>query len=63
MKRFMNDPQTFVDDSLEGILQAFPQYLCAHPQDKRAILRAGQFPSSQVPIITGGGYGHLPLFL
>ena len=63
MKRFMNDPQQFVDDSLSGILHAYPQYLRDLPQDHRAILRAGDIPSGQVPIITGGGYGHIPLFL
>lgn len=63
MKRFTNDPQQFVDDSLSGILHAYPQYLRDLPQDHRAILRAGGIPAGQVPIITGGGYGHLPLFL
>ncbi|MDR1541520.1 MAG: dihydroxyacetone kinase subunit DhaK [Clostridiales bacterium] len=62
MKKFINDRERFVEDSLLGILQAYPDYLASHPNDLKAI--AKRFPDdSKVSIITGGGYGHLPLFL
>lgn len=62
MKKFMNDPKNFVDDSLEGILYAYADRLRCHPDDLRAIVRT-DLDSNKVSIVTGGGYGHIPLFL
>ncbi len=63
MKKLMNDPSHFVDESLAGILSAHPKLLRAAPDNPRAILRADSPKSGKVAIITGGGYGHLPTFL
>ncbi len=61
MKKFVNDPNNFVDEMLEGIL-------CAHPQDlsycagySRNIVR--KVRKDKVGLVTGGGSGHLPLFM
>ncbi len=63
MKKFINEPKNFVDDMLEGILMAHPDQLTFAAGDKRCIIRAGAPRKGKVGIATGGGSGHLPLFL
>jgi phosphoenolpyruvate---glycerone phosphotransferase subunit DhaK len=63
MKKFLNDPKTFVDEMLEGILLAHPDQLAFAAGDRRCIIRAGAPVKGKVGIATGGGSGHLPLFL
>ena len=63
MKKIINDPMAFVDEVLEGILVAHPDQLVAAASDPRAIIRAGSPIEAKVAILTGGGSGHLPLFL
>jgi len=47
---------------VEGILAAHPQDL-RRVGDTRSLVRAGAPASGKVAIVTGGGSGHLPLFL
>jgi phosphoenolpyruvate---glycerone phosphotransferase subunit DhaK len=61
MKKFLNDPATFVDEMLEGIYAAHPQVTYV-ADDKRCLVTATPKPG-KVGIATGGGSGHLPLFL
>ncbi|MFC3075674.1 dihydroxyacetone kinase subunit DhaK [Shinella pollutisoli] len=61
MKKFLNDPVDFVDEMLEGIYRAHPQVTYA-AGDKRCLVTANVKPG-KVGIATGGGSGHLPLFL
>ena len=61
MKKFLNDPVNFVDEMLEGIYRAHPQ-LTYVDNDKRCMVTANT-KSGKVGIATGGGSGHLPLFL
>ena len=63
MKKIMNDPVNFVDEMLEGILAAHPRQLTYVNDDLRCIVRAGDKKSGKVGLATGGGSGHLPLFL
>lgn len=63
MKKIINDPMAFVDEVLEGILQAHPTQLKAASSDPRAIVRADAPVQGKVAIVTGGGSGHLPVFL
>jgi phosphoenolpyruvate---glycerone phosphotransferase subunit DhaK len=63
MKKIINDPDAFVDEVLDGILAAHPTMLKAASEDRRAIARADAPIKGQVGIVTGGGSGHLPLFL
>ncbi len=63
MKKFINDPTTFVDDMLEGILAAHPRQMTYVNEDRHCIVRAGEKKTGKVGIATGGGSGHLPLFL
>ena len=62
MKKFLNKPETFVDEMLEGILAAHPDRLAIAGGDLRCIVTARP-KDGKVGIATGGGSGHLPLFL
>ena len=63
MKKIINQPMDFVDEMLEGLLAAHPDQLKAAAADPRAILRADAPVRGKVAILTGGGSGHLPVFL
>jgi dihydroxyacetone kinase DhaK subunit len=63
MKKFLNKPEAFVDEMLEGILAAHPEQLKNVADDLRCIVRADAPKSGKVALATGGGSGHLPLFL
>ena len=62
MKKFINRPDKFVDEMLEGILAAHPDKLATAGGDLRCIVTARP-KAGKVGIATGGGSGHLPLFL
>ena len=62
MKKIINRPEDFVDEMLAGILAAHPRALKA-TADPRAIIRADAPVAGKVAILTGGGSGHLPVFL
>ncbi len=61
MKKFLNDPVNFVDEMLEGIYGAHKE-LTYVADDKRCMVTAKP-KAGKVGIATGGGSGHLPLFL
>ncbi|MBY2944537.1 dihydroxyacetone kinase subunit DhaK [Rhizobium leguminosarum] len=61
MKKFLNDPVDFVGEMLEGIYKAHPDVTYV-ADDKRCLVTARLKPG-KVGIATGGGSGHLPLFL
>ncbi len=63
MKKFMNEPTAFVDEMLDGILAAHPAQLKSVDGESRCLVRASTAPDGKVGIVTGGGSGHLPLFL
>lgn len=63
MKKLINAPDDFVDETLAGILAAHPDQLRSVGDDLRALVRADAPASGRVGIVTGGGSGHLPLFL
>jgi len=63
VRKLINDPHAFVDETLEGILAAHPDQLKAVGHDLRALVRADAPAEGQVGIVTGGGSGHLPVFL
>ena len=63
MKKFLNDPEQFVDEMIQGIVAAHPKQLKYVADDYRCIVRADAIPSGKVGLATGGGSGHLPLFL
>lgn len=63
MKKIMNDPYSFVDEVLEGILRAYPFHLRRVEGSKRALARVDAPIKGKVGIVTGGGAGHIPVFL
>jgi len=63
MKKIINDPLAVVDEMLEGILRAHPDALKMADGDLRAIIRADAPIKGKVGIATGGGSGHLPVFM
>lgn len=62
-KKILNDPFDAVDEMLDGILKAHPGHLRRAGETGRALVRAGAPVPQKVGIVTGGGAGHLPLFL
>lgn len=63
MKKFINNPNNFVNEVLEGIVQCHSEQLRFVSNDKKGIVRADVPIEGKVGIATGGGAGHLPLFL
>ena len=62
MKKIMNAPEAYVDDMLKGIYAAHPDQVKYVEGDLRCYCTAKK-KEGKVAIITGGGTGHLPLFL
>ena len=62
MKKILNDPNTYVTDMLDGLLKAHPSLL-ASAGDLQCIVRADAPVAGKVALATGGGSGHLPVFL
>lgn len=60
MKKILNDPANYVDELIEGMCLAHPDYY-AQPKH-RVLVRAGGPTKGKVGIIAGGGSGHLPIF-
>jgi len=63
MKKIINQPGAFVDEMLEGIVLAWPDRLRLSEKNARVLLRAQDAPEGKVGVVTGGGSGHLPVFL
>jgi dihydroxyacetone kinase-like protein len=63
MKKLLNDPDQFVEEMLDGLLLAHSDLLRAASDDRRALVRADAPLDGKVGIVTGGGSGHLPVFL
>lgn len=63
MKKIINDPDRFVDEMLQGILAAHPEALKMAGGNIRAIVRQAAPVAGKVALATGGGSGHLPVFL
>ncbi|QIU87117.1 dihydroxyacetone kinase subunit DhaK [Trueperella pyogenes] len=63
MKKILNTPDSFVQDTMEGIALAHPDKVALLDDDFRVLV--SKYPTSEgkVGIVTGGGSGHLPLFL
>lgn len=62
MKKIINAPENYTDDMLRGIYAAHQNAVKYAADDLRCYCTAKKVPG-KVAIITGGGTGHLPLFL
>jgi phosphoenolpyruvate---glycerone phosphotransferase subunit DhaK len=63
MKKILNGPKDFVPEMLDGLLKAYPTQLDYAAGDVHCIVRAGAPVQGKVALATGGGSGHLPVFL
>jgi dihydroxyacetone kinase-like protein len=62
MKKILNQPFAYVDEMLEGLCLAHPQYYKQTGTASRVIVRADGPVKGKVGIVSGGGSGHLPVF-
>lgn len=62
MKKIINAPENYVDEMLQGIYAAHGDQVKYVNDDLRCYCTANK-KDGKVAIITGGGTGHLPLFL
>ncbi len=62
MKKMLNRPADFVPEMLDGLIKAHPARL-AFEKDLHCIVRADAPVRGKVALATGGGSGHLPVFL
>ena len=63
MKKIINDPYMVVEDTLSGILKAYPHHLRMSGESQRVLVRKDAPVKGKVGIATGGGSGHIPVFL
>src|SRR5262245_34924750 len=62
MKKILNDPFKYVDEMLEGLCAAHPQFYKQTGAGRRVIVRPDAPVKGKVGIVSGGGSGHLPIF-
>ena len=62
MKKILNEPFAYVDEMLQGLCLAHPQYYKQTGPAGRVIVRADGPIKGKVGIVSGGGSGHLPVF-
>lgn len=63
MKKIINHAEDFVTDFMEGIELAYGSQVKMLDPEKRILVRSTPVRSGKVGVVTGGGSGHLPLFL
>ena len=61
MKKIINNPSDFVEESIDGLIKSHPDVYVLANDNNRVITRANK-GSNKVGIVTGGGSGHLPVF-
>lgn len=62
MKKILNRPEDYVNEMLDGLCAAHPQYYRRLGAEGRVVVRADAPIRGKVGIVTGGGSGHLPVF-
>jgi dihydroxyacetone kinase-like protein len=63
MRKIINKSENFVDEMMEGIIAAYGDRVKLLSGDPRMLISAYPKKEGKVGIVTGGGSGHLPLFL
>ena len=61
MKKIINKPSDFVDETIDGLIKSHPDVYALAKDNSRVIIRASK-ASNKVGLVTGGGSGHLPVF-
>ncbi|WP_316980464.1 dihydroxyacetone kinase subunit DhaK, partial [Shumkonia mesophila] len=62
MKKLLNDASKFVDEMLDGLCLAHPEFYRRTAPGARIIVRSDAPIKGKVAIVSGGGSGHLPIF-
>lgn len=62
MKKILNNPSAYADETLVGMCRAHPDIYCLTGPENRVIARATKGPNGKVGVVSGGGSGHLPVF-
>ncbi|MGA1995808.1 MAG: dihydroxyacetone kinase subunit DhaK [Bryobacteraceae bacterium] len=62
MKKILNRPADYVNEMLDGLCAAHPQYYRRTGAEGRVLVRTDAPIGGKVGIVTGGGSGHLPVF-
>ena len=58
MKKIINDPSNFVEESIDGLIKSHPDVYALAKDNNRVVTRANK-ASNKVGVVTGGGSGHL----
>ena len=61
MKKIINKPSDFVEESIEGLVKSHPDVYSFAKDNNKVVTRVKK-ASNKVGIVTGGGSGHLPVF-
>ena len=61
MKKIINEPSNFVDETIDGLIKSHPNVYSLVEDNTRVIKRAKK-SSNKVGLVSGGGSGHLPIF-
>ena len=61
MKKIINNPSDFVEESIEGLVVSHPDIYSFATDNERVIKRTVK-AKNKVGIVSGGGSGHLPVF-
>ena len=62
MKKILNNPVDYVDETLAGLIAAHPEFYRLYGETGRVVARATPGTKGKVGIVSGGGSGHLPVF-
>jgi dihydroxyacetone kinase-like protein len=61
MKKIINNPANFVEESIDGLIKSHHDVYALAKDNNRVVTRAKK-ASNKVGVVTGGGSGHLPVF-
>ena len=62
MKKLLNNPGDYADQTLDGLCLAHPEFYARGGESGRVIHRPGGPIAGKVGVVSGGGSGHLPVF-
>lgn len=61
MKKIINNPDNFVNESIRGLVNSYPEIYKFSSQSHNVLVRSNK-AENKVALVSGGGSGHLPLF-
>ena len=61
MKKIINNPSDFVEESIQGLVASHPD-IYSFATDNERVIRRTVKAKNKVGIVSGGGSGHLPVF-